>query len=121
MVRHFKKTVWIAALAMIFTAALEARDYYGAIAYSPSTRHYGYSYDYDYKWGAENSALNQCNRNDCQVVIWFRNACGALAIGPYGYGSGWGSTRYGAEQAALRSCRKYSNGCRIERWVCTTR
>ena len=55
------------------------------------------------------------------MPVWFRNACGALAVGADGYGSGWGSSRKSAEGQALQSCRRYSGGCAVIRWVCTTR
>lgn len=99
-----------------------AQDYYGAIAYSPSTRAHGYSYDYPTRWEAEDRALAECRRHagDCLIPVWFRNACGALATGPSGYGSGWGTNRNLAESYALQTCRRHSGGCSIMRWVCTT-
>jgi uncharacterized protein DUF4189 len=101
----------------------EARAYYGAIAYSPSTRAHGWSYDYDSRGEAERRALDKCNRHagDCVVPVWFRNACGALAVGADGYGSGWGVSRKAAETFAVQSCGRYSGGCSIVRWVCTTK
>lgn len=101
-----------------------AQNYYGAIAYSEQTGSHGYSYDYSSQRGAESSAVGECERysksGDCQVLIWFRNACGALATASNGaYGSGWGVNRGVAEQYALQSCG--SSGCRVIRWVCTTR
>ena len=98
-------------------------DNYGAIAYSPSTKAYGWSYDYPSRGAAENEALSGCRRqaDDCTVPLWFRNACGALAIGSDGYGTGWGTDRGIAEQQALGVCRRYTQRCSITRWVCTTR
>jgi hypothetical protein len=55
------------------------------------------------------------------VPIWFRDACGALAVGSGGYGAGWGTSRSLAEGYALRTCRKHSSDCAVRRWVCTTR
>ncbi|KAB2915287.1 MAG: DUF4189 domain-containing protein [Hyphomicrobiaceae bacterium] len=103
----------------------EARDNYGAIAYSPSTGAHGWSYDYPSRSAAESTALRNCRRHasDCVVPIWFRNACGALAVAPGGgYGSGWGTSRSLAERYAMQSCRGHNNsGCSILRWACTTR
>ncbi len=102
----------------------EARDYYGAIAYSPSTGAHGWSNDYGSRSGAESAALSNCRRHasDCVVPIWFRNACGALAVASGGgYGSGWGTSRGLAERYAMRSCRGQNSSCSILRWVCTTR
>jgi serine/threonine-protein kinase len=106
----------------------EARAYYGAIAYSPSTRAHGWAYDYGSRGEAEQRALDQCNRHsddrhaeDCVVPVWFRNACGALAVGSEGYGSGWGVSRKAAETFAIQSCSRYSGECSIVRWVCTAK
>jgi hypothetical protein len=98
-------------------------ELYGAIAYSPTNRAHGWSYDYPSRKDAERRALAQCGRHaeDCIVPVWFRNACGALAVGADGYGSGWGSSRKSAEGQAVQSCRRYSGGCAVIRWVCTTR
>ena len=100
-----------------------AADYYGAIAYSPSTKAYGFSYDYPSRGAAENEALSRCRSqaSDCTVPLRFRNACGALAIGSDGYGTGWGTDRGIAEQYAIRVCRQHTQGCAVTRWVCTTR
>jgi hypothetical protein len=100
-----------------------AAENYGAIAYSPSTSAYGWSYDFPSRGAAESEALSKCRAkaNDCIVPIWFRDACGALAIGPNGYGTGWGTDRSIAEQYALGVCRRHSQGCAVTRWVCTTR
>jgi len=99
------------------------RTWYGAIAYSPSSRIHGYSYNYQNRYDAENKAMIQCKnysrRYDCRVLVVFRNGCGALAQGSIGYGSGWGANKYSAEMNALYSCRRVSNNCRVVRWVCT--
>lgn len=96
---------------------------YGAIAYSPTNGSIGWGYDYPSKEEAERIALTNCRKyaTDCVIPVWFRNACGALATGPSGYGSGWGVTRDLAETYALESCRKHSQGCAVQRWVCSTR
>ncbi|RMF21184.1 MAG: DUF4189 domain-containing protein [Cyanobacteria bacterium J083] len=104
-----------------------ASDFYGAIAYSPSTRSHGYSYDYSTQQAAQNRALRECEsysgKGDCRILVWFKNACGALAQADNGAaGSGWGVTQALAESYALRSCREYGGqGCKISRWVCTSR
>ena len=100
-----------------------AAESYGAIAYSPSTKVYGWSYDFPSRRAAENEALARCRRqaNDCTVPLWFRDACGALAIGSDGYGTGWGTDRGIAERYAISVCQKHTRGCAVVRWVCTTR
>lgn len=111
-------------LALTFGAAGAAADNYGAIAYSPSTGAHGWSYDYNSRSAAESVALANCRKHagDCVIPIWFRNACGALAVGAgNGYGSGWGTSRSIAEGYALKTCRQHTSGCAIRRWACTTR
>ena len=100
-----------------------AAQNYGAIAYSPSTKHYGWSYDYPSRAAAESAASANCRKqaSDCIVPLWFRNACGALAIGSGGYGTAWATDRSGAERQALVVCRRYTMDCAVTRWVCTTR
>ncbi len=103
-----------------------AQNYFGAIAYSAATGSHGYSFDYGSKEAAERAAVNACEQfaasGDCAPLVWFKNACGALAVANNGAaGSGWGSDRTLAERYALESCSDVGGGCRIVRWVCTTR
>ena len=121
------RSFFAACLVMLVAACLgsgqAAADNYGAIAYSPSTRALGWSYDYRSRSAAESVALGNCRKHagDCIVPLWFRNACGALATGSNGYGTGWGTSRGLAESYALQSCRRHTGGCSVRRWVCTTR
>ncbi len=103
------------------TALAAAQDNYGAIAFSTGSGAHGWANDYGSRGGAENAALSQCGRG-CRVVIWFKNACGALATASdNSYGTGWSGSRRAAEAIALRNCNERGGGCRILRWVCTTR
>jgi uncharacterized protein DUF4189 len=113
----------LAVALMGFAAGARADDNFGAIAYSPTSGADGYSFDYSTQAEAEDHALAECSsRGDgCQSVLWFRNACGALAVGPDGWGSAWGGDRQTAEQSALDQCRDHSGDCSVTRWVCTTR
>jgi serine/threonine-protein kinase len=55
-------------------------------------------------------------------MIWFRNACGAMAVSSDGaWGSNWGEDEATAEKKALDGCGQYAKDCQIVRWVCTTR
>ncbi len=114
-----------AALAALLTATLGApaqADEYGAIAYSVDSGRHGWSYNYGSRAAAENRALNECGEASCKVVLWFRNACGALATGDdNGYGTGWAGTRRGAETNAMLNCRQVSDNCSVVRWACTNR
>jgi len=56
------------------------------------------------------------------VVLWFKDACGALAVGAKNvYGTGWASGRRQAENIAMSNCNKNAASCGVRRWVCTTR
>lgn len=109
-------------LAFIPAAAL-AQEYYGAIAYSPATQAHGWANDHPSRSAAEKEALLHCRKEakDCRVLVWFRNACGALAVGPKGYGWAWADKQATAEIEALKNCSKHSAGCSVNRRVCTTR
>ncbi|PPD30237.1 MAG: hypothetical protein CTY20_04060 [Hyphomicrobium sp.] len=97
--------------------------WYGAIAYSPSTRALGWSNNQSSRQASENAALAGCRKyaRDCVVPVWFKKGCGALAAGPNGYGTGWGAGRYIAERTALRECGRHTRSCAIRRWTCTSR
>ena len=74
----------IASLAAPISA--HAQDLYGSIAYSQQSGSYGWSIDAYSQADAENSAMNECYRRagDCKIVMSFRNACGAVAVGEDG-------------------------------------
>ena len=114
----------VMALAMVtgpvFTTNADARDRYGAIAWSPSTERYGYSHNYGNRGSAESRALNECGVGDCEVAVWFRNACGALAVSSDGaWGYGWAGSSSAARNRALRECRARGQSCRILTSVCS--
>jgi len=113
--------IWAALLSWSTTAL--ADDHYGAIAYSQSTGSYGFSYDYDSRAAAEAQARENCDDRGCTVVLWFVNACGALATGNgHAYGTGWASSRGEAESIAMSNCKdEASGGCSISCWACTAR
>ena len=100
------------------------QDLYGALAFSPSTSAHGYSFDYANRAAAEKRAINECEMNagsdDCRAILWFHNACGALAVGDNAYGSGWGTDMLYAAQYAVESCKKFTANCKVVRWVCTS-
>lgn len=96
-------------------------DNYGAIAYSQSTGRFGYAGDYGSRGSAERAALDGCGDGTCKVVLWFMNACGALATGNDGYGTGWSTSRRTAINIAMSNCNKYTSHCSLLRWQCTSR
>ena len=106
---------------MTIAATPALADNFGAIAFSQSNGTNGYSYDFGSQGEAEEKALQECGPG-CEVVIWFKNACGALATGSgNGYGTGWSSARGEAESIALSKCSENTSGCQVVRWACTTR
>lgn len=106
--------------AQLTTRAL-ADDNYGAFAFSQDSGAYGYSYDHGSRGSAEQGALNRCS-GGCSVVLWFKNACGALAAGEgHGYGTGWADNRGRAEEIAMSSCAENTGGCSVLAWACTSR
>ena len=121
----FKKFITGAFVAsLLLTASIaSAQDYFGSIYFSPATGVDGFSYDYGTHREARQRALNECinaGGTDCVEATWFRNACGALAVGANnGWGSHWGNNRNGAEYNAMRTCNQNARGCAIVRWVCT--
>ena len=101
------------------------RDTYGAISFSQESDGgyvWGMSWSYDSQREAKQFASNACrNRGgtNCRDKHWFRNVCGALALGgSNGNGSGHGNSQLEAERAALGSCRKVNQTCKILNSVC---
>jgi serine/threonine-protein kinase len=120
MTQTSKLAAAVAAVTM-FTAAADAREF-GAIAFSSQSGAHGYSHNYSSRAGAEQRALSGCRNNGrgCRVVIYFHDACGALAVGD-GNGSGysWGASRREAERRALSNCNGYTSSCEVVRWICS--
>ncbi|AKG22898.1 DUF4189 domain-containing protein [Calothrix sp. 336/3] len=108
-------------------AAAQPRDNYGAIAYSRQTRANGTSWNFATRDAAERAAVRECERysgsGDCQSMIWFRNACAALAEADNGaLGWAWNRDRGPAEREAVRQCFRYrGDNCKVIRWTCTDR
>lgn len=101
--------------------AYQNQGHFGAIAFSQHSGAVGYSYDYSSGAAAEQRALNSCG-SDCRVVVWFKNACGALAVGAgHGYGATWADTQSDAESLAMNTCRANTTDCGVTRWVCTSK
>ena len=90
---------------------------WGAIAYEPDRRATGYSYDFKTAREAKIEALKQCRDPACEVLVSFRNACGAIAQGPGKPFAVTGATRAEAQARALRRCAQ--GACQIVAWACT--
>ena len=99
-------------------------DNYGAIAYSPSSGEYGYSYEFETQGEAERRALAECasaGGEQCEIVVWFNQACGAIAKSDTGaWGADWGESRAEAEAKATAICDRYSDHrCGVLHSQCT--
>ncbi|MBX3573941.1 MAG: DUF4189 domain-containing protein [Mesorhizobium sp.] len=95
---------------------------FGAIAFSPQSGAYGYSYGAGTRAQAERIAMSNCRANGagCRLLVYFRNACGALAVGNgNGYGYAWAGTRGQAEGRAMQECRNQTSSCRLVAWSCS--
>ncbi|MBW6422618.1 DUF4189 domain-containing protein [Rhizobium sp. XQZ8] len=117
--RTFLKTATLCA-ALFCAGGAMAADSFGAIAYSPATGATGWSYDHNSRRSAERTAQNNCNANDCEIAIWFKNGCGAVAVGQQGgWGADWGADIDPAKYLAVEACRQHTTGCRVVRWQCS--
>ena len=96
-------------------------DLHGSIAFSQLD---GGGYAFGIAWNAQGreaarrSAVEECGRRGggagCSEAGWFRNACGAIAIGDRnGYGTGWGTTNGEAESSALSRCQSANRDCQV--------
>lgn len=94
---------------------------YGAIAYSDSTGAWGSAYDYASQELAEQWAKHRCGAQDCTIRVWFKNACGSLAVGNGCSGTGRANSRDEAQSLAVAYCRNSGVGCTVKCWACTTR
>ena len=109
------------------TSQVEGGDLWGSIAFSQES---GGGYAWAIVWNsggreaAARQALEVCRREgggSCHEAGWFRNACGALALGDgNGYGVDGGATTGEAERAALAACREVNRNCRMEVSRCST-
>lgn len=90
-----------------------AQDTYGAIAYSAPSDSAHIRIECDSRAECEADALDSCRENAshpeaCEVLLWFRNTCGAIAhAGNGAYGTGWGDSQDLARRYAVAICRDY--------------
>ena len=124
--KHAKrKLASVAAILVASTLSMvgaASANGFGAIAFSPGSGSHGFSYGYPSRGAAEQVAMRNCHKyaGDCRIAIWFRNACGALAVGAgYGWGAGYAAGKQGAETIAMGYCRQHAGNCRIVRSYCS--
>jgi hypothetical protein len=93
---------------------------FGAIAYSSATRTFAYSADYSNRAEAEDGAVRACNEDDCEVIVWFYNSCGAVAIGSGGPTWGRDGTKQSAQRRALAQCvQEGQQNCKLVVSACS--
>jgi serine/threonine-protein kinase len=116
----------VAALAGLVLAvappSMASASEFGAIAFSPSTGAHGYAFNHNSRRAAERAAMNGCRGygGGCRIVVWFSDACAALAVGDgYGYGYSWAESRNQAQNRAIRECNTQTSSCEVVRWVCS--
>ncbi|KAF0847363.1 DUF4189 domain-containing protein [Nocardia caishijiensis] len=79
-----------------------AGDLYGALALSSDEAVVASAVNYGSWADAQHAALAECGVWDCQVVVSFRNACGAVAQGAdYRFGWSWDHSLAAAERSAV--------------------
>lgn len=111
----------LAAGIVLAAGAAVAQDRWGSIVFSQESGG-GYAWGIAWSYGSHSSAtgraIGECRSRGgsyCGEIAWFRDACGALAIGDNnGYGSGWGVSIAEAEKWAMTECQRYNSGCRME-------
>lgn len=108
----------IAAVTILLCLAVPAAAFaaYGAIAINPHTGAWGIGYNASTKRRAESVALKRCSGN-CRVVVWVRNGCAAVVVGPLRYVSGIGSTKASAIAAARRHA--HHPHAPLRAWTCS--
>lgn len=112
---------------------------YAAIAVSPKTLEYGTAQNKPSQAEAELAAKKQCTERskalDCQTVVYFFDACGAIAIKRKGdvglnlggsndhggaYGADWGGSQSSAERKAKETCEDTApSGCMVAKSFCS--
>lgn len=89
---------------------------YGAIAFHHDSGNNGYGFNQRTAREASVEALKQCGHANCEVILSFRNACGALASSKKAFASSAGANRAEAETKALKKC---GPECSTVTWTCT--
>ena len=98
----------------------QAQNRYGSIAFSQQPDggyEWGITWNFESREAARSRAIAGCRREggrSCGEIFWFRNTCGALAIGSgNGWGAGAGKTTLEAQRGAIEKCRARNRDCQI--------
>ncbi len=109
-------------LCVVGVQATAQDDRYGSIAFSKNqdgSYAWGIAWSYDSGGAATTRALDECidqGGMHCAESGWFRNACGALAVGDdAAHGIGWGESTASAADMAMENCGVLYQGenCRV--------
>jgi serine/threonine-protein kinase len=113
--KKLKITAAILAISMGTTGfASSALAEYGALAFYQDQGRWGSSYGYPDRRSAERRALDECGHRRCKIAVWYRDGCGAIAMGSTG-GAGWawaGDVR-DAEDDAIDACYDVDRNCDV--------
>jgi Domain of unknown function (DUF4189) len=82
---------------------------FGAIAYGPTSKAWGYSFGWGSQTEAQSAAMKQCGARakDCEVAVWYQRDCGAVVSDTgtdYYWGVGDGTPA--AVTQAQQACKK---------------
>jgi len=96
---------------------------YGAIAYGRTSGAWGTSYQWTSQSKAESVAMQNCKEHgdDCEVMVWFKQQCGAVAAAD-GKDAFWGlgANEGQARAQAQRKCEDAGGkGCEIQAAQCS--
>jgi hypothetical protein len=129
-----KLAVTVLGGLLLQTAAFAAvPQAYGAIAYSPTDRAIGIAQRAVNQEAAEQDAMGKCavmaGGSQCRIVVWFYNACAALAIADNGsWGADFGVTTSGELMKGINRAFAKARGhclanggdnCRLEQSTCS--
>jgi serine/threonine-protein kinase len=102
-----------AATVAKISGAPKRKGPFGAIAVGRNGNRAGTSFAHATQAEAEAAAEETCRgtgtdvAKDCASKVWFKDACGALAVGKNGiYGTGWHNSPAGACRWAVSTCKQ---------------
>ena len=96
---------------------------YGAIAYSPKDKLWGFTYGKSDKTTAEKLAMQFCVKEGgakCEIAASFSNTCGAIAADGNVVTWGTDGTKYNAQLRAVAECKKAGGKqCEAQASICS--
>ena len=107
---------YLATMVMLFAVATSAWADFAAIAYSPTTRSWGYAAGHGSRASAENAAKSRCDSTDARIAVWVQNGWAALAVGEDGV-RGWGWSGSSLNDAKNRAIQNAGPNASIRCWV----